>query len=101
MFDLSESYRELISSNFLQGQMKLPAYCGEFHFRRGLINVPIRQETRPAKAKYINSFDGSMVLIKFSTMDSAGVDIYLAATEDTMIRAKIADQMIMLEKCFI
>jgi hypothetical protein len=56
---------------------------------------------RPAKAIYINSFDGSMVLMKFSTIDSAGVDTYLAATEDTMIRAKTADQNIMLEKCFI
>jgi len=34
-------------------------------------------------------------------MDSAGADTYLAATEDTMIRAKTADQMMMLEKCFI
>ena len=34
-------------------------------------------------------------------MDSAGVDIYLAATEDTMIKAKTADQMIMLENCFM
>ncbi len=37
----------------------------------------------------------------FSTMDSAGADIYLAATEDTMIKAKTADQMIMLENCFM
>lgn len=34
-------------------------------------------------------------------MDSAGADIYLAATEDTMIKAKTADQMIMLENCFM
>lgn len=56
---------------------------------------------RPAKAKYINSFDGSIVFMNSSTMVSAGMDTYLAATEDTMIRAKTADQIIMLEKCFI
>jgi hypothetical protein len=70
-------------------------------YRRGLISVPIRQEMRPANARYINSLDGSIVLMKFSTMDSAGADIYLAATEDTMISAKTPDQMIMLENCFM
>jgi hypothetical protein len=72
-----------------------------FHFQRGLINVPIRQKIRPAKAKYINSFEGSMVLMKLSTIVSAGMDTYLAATEDTMIRAKTADQITIVEKCFI
>ena len=56
---------------------------------------------RPTKAKYINSFDGSIVLMKLSTMVSAGTDIYLAVTEDTIMRAKTADQIIMLENCFI
>lgn len=56
---------------------------------------------RPAKARYINSFEGSIVLMKLSTTVSAGTDIYLAATEDTMIKAKTADQIIMLENCFI
>ncbi|MBT8352750.1 MAG: hypothetical protein KJO26_16145 [Deltaproteobacteria bacterium] len=63
--------------------------------------MPIRQEMRPKKAKYINSFDGSIVLMKFSTTVSAGMGTYLAATEDTMIKAKTDDQMIILEKCFI
>ncbi len=56
---------------------------------------------RPTKAKYINSFDGSIVLMKLSTIVSAGTEIYLAATEDTMMRAKTADPIIMLENCFI
>jgi hypothetical protein len=36
-----------------------------------------------------------------STMESGGMDIYLAATEDTKIRAKTTDQIIIIEKCFI
>jgi hypothetical protein len=63
--------------------------------------MPIRQEMRPKKAKYINSFDGSIVLMKFSTTVSAGMGTYLAATEDTMIKAKTDDQIIILVKCFI
>ena len=59
------------------------------------------QKIRPEKEKNINSFDGSMVLIKLSTRVSAEMDTYLAATEDTMSRAKTADQIIMREKCFI
>ena len=36
-----------------------------------------------------------------STIESGGMEIYLAATEDTKIRAKTTDQMIIIEKCFI
>ena len=55
----------------------------------------------PNNNKYINSLDGSKLTMILSTTDSGGTDTNLAATEDTMIRAKTADQIIMLEKCFI
>ncbi len=63
--------------------------------------MPIRKEMRPNNNKYINSFDGSIPAISLSTTDSGGMDTYLAATEDTMIRVKTADQIIMLLNCFI
>jgi hypothetical protein len=66
-----------------------------------LINVPIRKKMRPRNNKYINSFDGSIPVIILSTTESGGMDTYLAATEDTMIRAKTADQVIMLLNSFI
>jgi len=36
-----------------------------------------------------------------SIIESGGMDIYLAATEDTKISAKTTDQNIIIEKCFI
>jgi len=56
---------------------------------------------RPSNNKYINPFDGSIPAIILSTTDSGGMDTYLAATEDTMIKAKIADQVIMHLNSFI
>jgi hypothetical protein len=56
---------------------------------------------RPSNNKYINSFDGSIPVIILSTTDSGGMDTYLATTEDTMIREKTADQIIILLNSFI
>jgi hypothetical protein len=56
---------------------------------------------RPKNNKYINSFDGSKLVIILSTTDSGGRDTYLPATEDTMTKAKIADQIIMILNSFI
>ena len=57
-------------------------------------------DIRPKNNKYIYSLDGSKPSMILSTIESGGMDIYLAATEDTKIRAKTADQVIIIENCF-
>jgi hypothetical protein len=72
-----------------------------FYFRDGLIYEAIRMDVRPKNNKYRYSLDGSKPSMILSTIESGGMDIYLAATEDNKIRAKTTDQVIIIENCFI
>ena len=51
--------------------------------------------------RYIASFGIADPLAILLTIESAGMDTYLAATEHTNIKAKTTDQNIILENSFI
>ena len=68
--------------------------------REQLINDKRTKEMRPTKIRGIKFGSEFTTLKILVTIESGGTITYLAATEDTRIKAKITDEII-IEKCFI